>query len=919
MPTQFKNKYEFWADLKTKMPQYADMDNYELADKILAKYPQYKSLIPEEKGIFGRIGSAIGNNITDITDVFDGKINKTPDQSGYIGNVIRSWWERLWRVWQNFSQIWSVKPKGFFDIWWFWSILWNAVQNVWEVAGWVSNDIIGGAFSGAVWTLASDKLKANTYEVGKDIAGTRVWQAGINAAWSVANKWGAFEQSNPEVASTLRWAWNIGMAALDFATLKAWSTSVGLLKRWTDTAVDYGKKGLQKAGKTVWKMPVWGLWETYVATTTGISRGAQQAIKETPDLYRMARTGKITREWFLGDVSSALTKRIDDLSDLGKWYESIRKSTATVPKSDIINVVGDYMKKQSIDAIDMTVWDRNVVKQALWYIAEYGDNLTAKNALSLRNKLDDLAKWWTDASKDGVRTIRGMRSQIDDYLKTNIPWLKQLDTKYAPERQFLWEVKKMVLNSDGSVKDNAISTIANITGKGKEAKLARLEKLIPWIEKRVKALKAFEEIQSISELKTWSVMRQLSGIAVWSSTWPVGAIMWFIATNPNFVARVLEAYGRAKPYIKNLLSRGNKISKWELDDVVKAIKKVPKKDYEKSLIASLTKKKELLQTGAQKTAQGSTPLQVSSARNLLETSKSARTIWMVSDTTIKKTAWESSKEVVSQTRKMLPQWTRLLPPWKKLKTNADIIPNKAIKQETPKTLKDYNMKLQEESLQKLKEKYKWQSVTIELKPWKRTTYKADEDLDWFLLAKDGIELWKVKEITPKPVKNSDDTITKALQQQLKKYTPEELARMNKVDKEIKKIQWITPEMEAKNKANRDFVSQLREKAKRQDEEYAKEWNPKTPKTPMKSDIDLSPIVTEAKKYKSIESFKKALKTKVWSKEVLNNLKPVFEWKSQREIWDILESIFLTWKLPTKKTAPQVSRVVDGIDLENIPF
>lgn len=111
-----------------------------------------------------------------------------------------------------------------------------------------------------------------------------------------------------------------------------------------------------------------------------------------------------------------------------------------------------------------------------------------------------------------------------------------------------------------------------------------------------------------------------------------------------------------------------------------------------------------------------------------------------------------------------------------------------------------------------------------------------------------------------------------------------------------------------------------------------------PKTPMKSalpmsqksnvvyskpdlvsDIDLSPIVTEAKKYKSIESFKKALKTKVWSKEVLKKLKPVFEWKSQREIWDILESIFLTWKLPTKKASQQVSRVVDGIDLENIPF
>jgi hypothetical protein len=41
-----------------------------------------------------------------------------------------------------------------------------------------------------------------------------------------------------------------------------------------------------------------------------------------------------------------------------------------------------------------------VVQQAIDYVAEYSDNLTAKNAMSLRRKLDDLADWSTEATSE---------------------------------------------------------------------------------------------------------------------------------------------------------------------------------------------------------------------------------------------------------------------------------------------------------------------------------------------------------------------------------------------------------------------------------------------------------------------------------------------------------------------------------------
>jgi hypothetical protein len=77
-----------------------------------------------------------------------------------------------------------------------------------------------------------------------------------------------------------------------------------------------------------------------------------------------------------------------------------------MPKRDFGKIVDDFLRENDVSYIDLPVKDRKVVQQAIDYIAEYGDNLTAKNGLSLRGKLDDLADWSTEATGEGKRLIR---------------------------------------------------------------------------------------------------------------------------------------------------------------------------------------------------------------------------------------------------------------------------------------------------------------------------------------------------------------------------------------------------------------------------------------------------------------------------------------------------------------------------------
>lgn len=188
----------------------------------------------------------------------------------------------------------------------------------------------------------------------------------------------------------------------------------------------------------------------------------------------------------------------------------MRTGKVVANTDDLGNAFANATK--NVDTIDLPITDRNAIAEAKRYIDELQGDVTDKQLLAMRKKIDSTISWDKGVSSEGQAVVRGIRSSIDDLAKSRIVGLAERDAKFAPEIQFLNTVKNTIYDAKGNIKDNAISSINNLTGKGKEFKLERFEKILPGITDKIKALKAFEEVQGISGIKTGSIARQGGGI-----------------------------------------------------------------------------------------------------------------------------------------------------------------------------------------------------------------------------------------------------------------------------------------------------------------------------------------------------------------------------------------------------------------------
>ncbi len=578
----------------------------------------------------------------------------------------------------------------------------RTTRNVGQLLG-AANDFIGNTFVSWIKTFVPKSLRESAKDVGSLALETKPGQMTKAGAEKAYTQWKAFEKSNPELAKDLWAVGNIANFALNFV----WAGQAAKIKPtglWDDVLSNINRgvrNTAEKVSPTVQRMAgkipgqvdnlATGTAEVGISAAVWLSREWQQIIKQQPWLYRQARQGIITGEAATDDIVGALSKRMDDISDLWKGYETIRTSTITVPKNDIANIAVSHLDDMKVSKIDLPLGDRTTVQKALDYIAEYPDVLSAQNALSLRRKLDDLINWKSEATGEGKRIIRGLRAKIDEYLGEKLPWLKELDRKYWPEREFIDKVKWTILDRQWNLKDGAISSVANMIGKGKEMRLDRFEKLLPWIGDKVRALKAFEEIQNLAQIKTGSVARQIFSFAV-------GWIPWFVATNPYVVGYALEKYGFAKQAIKAILSKGKKISEAEAKAVHRAVKNVSKKEVEKIIAWKVGTP--LLPAGKSSVATGNTggklpPTDLTpNASTWNAVSSQARisppqTAWLLDSpkSTISETAQQVSTPVVKSPWNKVN--TPIIPksqPKAKLRTNEDALK----KAELSKPIKELN-------------------------------------------------------------------------------------------------------------------------------------------------------------------------------------------------------------------------------------
>ena len=313
------------------------------------------------------------------------------------------------------------------------------------------------------------------------------------------------------------------------------------------------KQPVAAAAKTAFETvakPIRTATDFAVSQLTGLAPESLKAIKDLPKTFKKAQIKEITTESLGKDVFGAIQKRIKDVQETGKEFAKIRESDVVVK-----NPIGEINKTLVGKGFELTktgLKEKGKLSTALSEadlkavikahdLVKDAKSFSVNEVLNLRKKLDSLIDFKSDTTTQGQNIVKGIRRSIDDAAKAKVPGLKELDLKFSEEITFLKKIKKDFLNKDGTLKDTALSKIANLTNKNRELLLKRLEKLVPDIAEKIKALKAFEDVKIASGQKAGAYTRSiLTGIGIGTLNLPVIAAS--ILLNPKIAANVLRQF-----------------------------------------------------------------------------------------------------------------------------------------------------------------------------------------------------------------------------------------------------------------------------------------------------------------------------------------------------------------------------------------
>jgi len=287
--------------------------------------------------------------------------------------------------------------------------------------------------------------------------------------------------------------------------------------------------------------------------STGLSPDTIKRIISNPDDFAPEVMKTYTREGVAQKAIGDINTRLKNLSETGSEYQGIRdsKQTVIVDPKNLTTVFDKYGIKfdeagkiiRSKDTVPLKGGDVSAMED---FFKIYGaDSYYDSNSfLNARKALDNMSNYDRATGSDiSSRIARDLRGVYDKEGKAQIDGLASLDAKYAPEVKILKKVKKDYFNADGSMKDNAISKIANLSNEGRDSVLKRLEQVSPGIGETVKTLKAVEDIERAAGQKVGTYVRgTIAGGAVLTGNLP--AIVLSIMSEPRIATKILRGYGK---------------------------------------------------------------------------------------------------------------------------------------------------------------------------------------------------------------------------------------------------------------------------------------------------------------------------------------------------------------------------------------
>jgi len=526
-----------------------------------------------------------------------------------------SLWESL--IWADDILKWETNPNV---IQFFWNIPSSAIRTFTATVRWMTNpyDTMKWLYKLAAteewhqailqrywsWDAFAKAMNSDPVWVADDALALAELGAGITKSWLKYTWKVTGNQSLLNAANTIEW-WNIWSANDALAQKTIWG-----IYGWLDKLADMSdSKIVQWANRYVQDVSsiqqsvndVKKVWNAIADSSVGqavknwkdemvdklvwIDEKDREFIQNNKEIVNEYLDWKKNVETVLDDVKEKVSEKRLANTEMGQEYRDLRKN-----KSKVVNtewVTNDMKKslKENWITIDKN-WNLKFSemskfnakqKAALvdaWNelkMVEKKKNINAWNVLDMRQKFDDKLNWdgkamdlnWNLSAVDKATEwlIKDMRWVIDERAKISVEWLKELDSKYSESIAEMQQIKKDWLNPDGTFKDSARSKLRNLTKAWNEEKLARLEKLIPWITQDLKALDVWLTVERATKQWVWQYSKSIwvAG-TIWSlASWNIPALLasiwvWILATPKNFV-RVLEAY----PDIAEKLQAGQEL------------------------------------------------------------------------------------------------------------------------------------------------------------------------------------------------------------------------------------------------------------------------------------------------------------------------------------------------------------------------
>jgi hypothetical protein len=296
-----------------------------------------------------------------------------------------------------------------------------------------------------------------------------------------------------------------------------------------------------------------GAAATVIGKLVGLDPEAIKSVFTDPKQFsKDAITQNSDRSALAGDLGTAINTHLENLSSTGSGYDGIRQSggTIAVPENFIPSVLQKY--GFSINGDGKIIADSNSLTRNptdINALQNFVDNwkdkatMTPNEFLNMRKDVTGIAKFGKDigTNADAQTVARDIRVQMNNTMRPQVPYLKELDATYAPEKTATLAMQKEFFTKDGELKDSVANKVANATKSGREQVLARLENISPGITKRIEMLNTAEAI--VKAQKGGLFREAVEGGIVGHFTGVLPGIITAIVTHPDFAIPMIRGLG----------------------------------------------------------------------------------------------------------------------------------------------------------------------------------------------------------------------------------------------------------------------------------------------------------------------------------------------------------------------------------------